>query len=242
MTTAQPRRRRHSPAVYRRRRTVLLVGVLLVIALIWLLIAQPWRGWASEQATADPGGSSDSQTQPDGAATELPVPEAPQPSPTPSVTPPVTPTASPSPSASSTVKATAKSCLATDLLVEAVTDQDTYGAGQNPKLSIRLTNQGADDCSLNVGTTTQAFTIMSGTDTWWRSTDCQSAPSDAIVLLAAGQTVSSVTPLTWDRTRSAVKTCADANRPSAPGGGASYHLSVSIGGVDSTDTKQFLLY
>ena len=96
---------------------------------------------------------------------------------------------------------------------------------------------------MNVGTATQVFTITSGSDTWWRSTDCQSEPSDMVVLLAAGQTVSSATPLVWDRTRSAVGTCAaDANRPKAPGGGASYHLAVEIGGIPSAQTRQLLLY
>ena len=84
--------------------------------------------------------------------------------------------------------------------------------------------------------------ITSGSDTWWRSTDCQSEPSDMVVLLTAGQTVSSASPLTWDRTRSAVGTCDDETRPRAPGGGASYHLAVEIGGVAATETTQFLLY
>ncbi|MNY65604.1 hypothetical protein D3C86_2028970 [compost metagenome] len=95
---------------------------------------------------------------------------------------------------------------------------------------------------MNVGTSAQSFTVTSGDDIWWRSTDCQSEPSDMIVLIGAGQTVSSAAPLTWDRTRSAVGTCADGNRPMAPGGGASYHLSVEIGGIASTEPKQFLLY
>jgi hypothetical protein len=126
--------------------------------------------------------------------------------------------------------------------VEAVADQPTYASGQNPQLSIRLTNNGTTDCTLNVGTSAQVFTITSGSDTWWRSTDCQSEPSDMVVLLAAGQTVASAAPLTWDRTRSSVDTCADPDRPRAPGGGASYHLAVEIGGIASTDSAQLLLY
>jgi hypothetical protein len=63
-----------------------------------------------------------------------------------------------------------------------------------------------------------------------------------VVLLAAGQTVASAAPLIWDRTRSAVGTCADADRPRAPGGGSSYHLAVEIGGIASTDSAQLLLY
>ena len=146
--------------------------------------------------------------------------------------------ASPSPSATPV----AEPCITRDVKVEAVTDQPTYASGQNPQLSIRLTNNGTTDCTLNVGTSAQVFTITSGSDTWWRSTDCQSEPSDMVVLLAAGQTVASAAPLTWDRTRSSVDTCADPDRPRAPGGGASYHLAVEIGGIASTDSAQLLLY
>ena len=108
---------------------------------------------------------------------------------------------------------------------------------------MRVTNNGSEDCGLNVGTTTQVFTITSGSDTWWRSTDCQTEPSDMVVLLAAGQTVTSAAPLTWDRTRSSVDTCGpDASRQAAPGGGATYRLDVEIGGISSLEPKQILLY
>ncbi|UUT36093.1 hypothetical protein [Microbacterium elymi] len=45
--------RRHSPAVYRRRRLlVLLVLLVIVVAVVWVLIAQPWRG-SAEQGNKD---------------------------------------------------------------------------------------------------------------------------------------------------------------------------------------------
>lgn len=232
-------RRRHSPAVYRRRRIVLLVGVILIGVAIWLFIAQPWRGAASGAENADTAPTQD-------AATSLPVPSSAETGEDDAATDDVaadeTATegadASPSPSATPV----AEPCIARDVKVEAVTDQPTYASGQNPQLSIRLTNSGSTDCTLNVGTSSQVFTITSGSDTWWRSTDCQSEPSDMVVLLAAGQTVASAAPLTWDRTRSSVSTCADADRPRAPGGGASYHLAVEIGGIASIDSAQLLLY
>lgn len=239
--TSSPPPRRPSPAVYRRRRLVVLLAVLVVVALVWLLIAQPWRGSAADGdgGTSAPPASSPSSS----AATSLPVPDGdaatPTPKPTPKPTATSTPTATPKPGA--TTPATA-ACKAADLLVEPVTDKESYTSGQKPKLSIALTNKGDSDCTLNVGTSTQKFVISSGGDTWWRSTDCQSTPSDQIVLLAAGQKVTSATPLVWDRTRSSVKSCNSANRPKAPGGGASYHLTVEIGGVSSDGSRQFLLY
>lgn len=235
--SGEPPRRRHSPAVYRRRRIVLLVALVAVVALVWLLIAQPWRGAAAENPAPKPSATR-------AAATDLPVPGTLTPSPTPTSTPTESADAAPEPTTSASPEATptAKPCVARDIAVEAVSDQDTYEPGQNPQLSITLTNNGATDCTLNVGTSGQALTIVSGTDVWWRSTDCQTEPSDMVVLLAAGQSVSSAAPLTWDRTRSSVGTCADADRQSAPGGGASYHLSVEIGGISSTQSKQILLY
>ena len=236
-----PSRRRHSAAVYRRRRIVLLaVVVLAVAAVVWLLVAQPWRGEAAQIAAPTPT-PTPSATQ--ATATDLPVPDtAETATPTPTPTNTADAAAEVEPTASPEATPTAKPCVARDVAVEAVSDQETYEPGQNPQLSITLTNNGAIDCTLNVGTSGQSFTIMSGSDIWWRSTDCQTEPSDMVVLLAAGQSVSSAAPLTWDRTRSAVGTCGDSDRQSAPGGGASYHLSVEIGGIASTQSAQILLY
>lgn len=225
-------RRRQSPAVYRRRRLVLLIAILAIAGVVWLLIAQPWRG----AATVGDDGAAPAQSQ--DAATDLPVPVSTTPAEGGETS--IEPEASASASAEASPAAPA--CVARDLTVEALSDQGVYGAGQNPQLSIKLTNNSDVDCTLNVGTSSQKFTITSGSDTWWRSTDCQSEPSDMVVLLAAGQTVQSASPLVWDRTRSDPATCADASRPVAPGGGASYHLSVEIGGVASTASAQLLLY
>ena len=216
---------------------MLLLVLIAVVAVVWVLIAQPWRGAAADQAESKP-----TPTQ----AVETEVTSTPSSSPTPSAAPApeqttdaaLEPSATPDPTATPA----AKPCVSRNVTVEALTDQDTYEAGQNPQLSIRLTNDGSEDCTLNVGTSGQSFTIMSGSDVWWRSTDCQTEPSDMVVLIAAGQSVTSAAPLTWDRTRSAVGTCDDPGRQSAPGGGASYHLSVEIGGIGSTQSKQMLLY
>ena len=218
---------------------MVLLALVAIAALVWVLIAQPWRGAAADQVEAQPASTR-------AVATDLPVPS----DSTPGATPSVTPTPAETPDAATDASATpdptatptAKPCVARDITVEPLTDQDTYEAGQNPQLSIRLTNNGSADCTLNVGTSGQAFTIVSGSDVWWRSTDCQTEPSDMVVLLAAGQSVSSAAPLTWDRTRSAVGTCDDADRQTAPGGGASYHLSAEIGGIASTQSTQMLLY
>ena len=214
---------RHSAAVYRRRRLVLLIGLILAVAVIgvsvWLLIARPWADGASAPA-------------PTSSATA---------SGTPSSTP-TTGTESPSPSPSAEQTPAIVACAVKDIEVTAVSDADTYAAGVTPQLSISLTNKGATDCTIDVGSTTQVFTVSSGSDVWWRSTDCQENPSSMIATLAAGTTVTSKDPVIWDRTRSSVETCAAENRQRAPGGGSSYHVEVSIGGFTSLSTKQILLY
>jgi hypothetical protein len=214
---------RQSAAVYRRRRLAVLLILILVLAAvgggIWLAIAQPWAAPAPASAPNGPTSSPDA-----GAPT---ADADPSPDPT------------PSPAASETPGIVA--CTAEDVSVVAVTDADTYPVGALPELSISLTNTSGKDCTMNVGSKTQKLTVTSGSDVWWRSTDCQSEPADMIVTLEAGKSVTSATPVVWDRTRSTPKTCDEKNRPRAPGGGASYHITVSIGGFDSEKAKQIIL-
>jgi len=222
--TDAPRRRRQSPAVYRRRRLAAALLALIVIGLVvWLVAAPPWRS----APTAD--------TAPAPVASDTAAPSASASAPT---TP--EPSATPSASPSSTASGGPTECTPADITVEALSDKTEYAQGENPQLSIRLTNTSANPCTMNVGTSAQSFTVTSGSDVWWRSTDCQSEPSDMVVTLAAGQTVTSSAPLAWDRTRSSVSSCGG-ERPFAPGGGATYHLSVSIGGIPSAGTASFIL-
>lgn len=212
---------RHSAAVYRRRRLALLIVVLLVLGLIgtgvWLAVAQPWN---AAGPTASP-------------TTAAPTPSADE-----SPTPKSSPTPTPTPDAEEGIAA----CTAKDVTVEALADAQSYAAGALPQLSIKLTNGSDADCTINVGSSTQKLTVSSGDDVWWRSTDCQQELSDMIVTLTAGQSVTSVQPVVWDRTRSSTDTCEQENRPRAPGGGASYHVNVSIGGFDAAQSRQIMLY
>lgn len=204
--------------MYRRRRLVVLLVLLLVVAIIAGLVLalwQPWRG-----ADAAPVPTTSTTASPIATPVETPTDAAPEP--VPSATDPAI-----------------AACTGSDITVLADTDKDSYAAGELPQLSITLSNTSQNPCLINVGTATQEFEIVSGSDTWWRSTDCQSESSDQVVQLAGGQTVSSVTPLVWDRTRSSVDTCTSA-RPQA--GAGTYQLRVSIAGITAADTKRFELY
>lgn len=207
--------------MYRRRRIVaLLLAAIVIAGIVWLVIAQPWRGLA--EILAQPG--------PTPTASASSAPPSPSASPTPT----------PSPTPSSTEPPKPQPCDPEVIDLQPVVHGETFET-KPVRVGMRLTNTGPVDCTLDVGTSKQRFVITSGTDTWWRSTDCQSEPSDMIVTLKAGQTVESAEPLTWDRTRSDVSTCGDENRPRAPGGGAAYHLSVELGDVKSATTVQFFL-
>jgi hypothetical protein len=154
-----------------------------------------------------------------------------------------TPETDVSSSASPTASATPGSgpaCKEGDIVVEALTDKDTYATGELPQLSLRITNMSDAACGVNVGTAAQVFTVKSGDDVYWTSTDCQVEPVDALVTLEAGQVVASTAPIAWDRTRSTPSTC-EGERPAAPSAGASYHLSTAVGGFVSEESKQFIL-
>ena len=92
-------------------------------------------------------------------------------------------------------------------------------AGELPKLSVSLTNTGTTSCTIDAGTAQQVFTITSGSEVYWKSTRLpERTRSDAQVLLQPGKTISSQTPITWDRTRSDPSTCqAGARRRCRPG-------------------------
>jgi hypothetical protein len=201
--------------VYWRRRLLVLVGLVAVIAIIVLIIVRP--GSSSSVGNSTPP-----------VVTGAPTTRA------------TTPTAPQDVAAEPLADGETAACDPANIQVTPVTDADTYAAGVNPQLSITLTNSGAADCSINVGTAQQVYTITSGAEQYWVSTDCQAEPSDMPTVIQAGATLTS-TPFAWDRTRSTPDTCDSTDRPQVPAAGASYHLDVSIGGFASTASKQFIL-
>ncbi|MBF4618161.1 hypothetical protein ITJ44_08765 [Clavibacter sp. VKM Ac-2873] len=215
---------RPSPAVYRRRRLMALLVVVAVIAVVVILVSNLGRGSAD---TAAPGATPSADAAPAGdsgaAAETAPAPD-------------------PSPSASAGTETNADgSCAAGQLTVTPVTDAASYKAGVLPKLSFTVTNTGMEPCTANLGTTTQVFTISSGSDVYWKSTDCQTGAADAEVELAA-RTPQTSSPFEWSRQRSSTTTCQEKQRPTVPAGGATYTLSVEVAGVKSAEPKSFLLY
>ena len=215
MSTNSAPARRQPPQVYRRRRLLVLLGVIAVVIAILLIIVRPGSSQGDE---------------PDAAGAT-----------TPSASPSATEAAAPTVIPTEPTAADGDACTEKNVTVEAVTDKSVYEAGEQPQLSVTITNTGKNVCVLNAGTNAQVFTITSGEEVYWLSTDCQAEPIDAEVSLTPGTPISSSVPIVWDRTRSSADTC-EGPREAVPAGGASYHLSVVVDGFESDPTKQFLLY
>jgi hypothetical protein len=152
-----------------------------------------------------------------------------------------TPTAStPKPTTTTAATNDADACDPADIELTAITDKGGYNAGELPLISMSITNTGSSACTINAGTDAQVYVITSGSDQIWSSRDCQTDPTPTETVLQPA-TPKSTTPFGWDRTRSSTDTCTG-DRPQVAAGGASYHLTVKLGEIESAATKQFLLY
>jgi hypothetical protein len=130
----------------------------------------------------------------------------------PTATPSLSAPASAEPEPSEAAPVDGAACVASQVAVEAMTDATVYAAAEQPQLTLTISNTGSNSCVIDVGTAAQVFTITSGKDVYWNSTDCQVDAASAEVTIEPGQTVSSSEPLVWDRTRSSADTC-DGERP-----------------------------
>jgi hypothetical protein len=131
-------------------------------------------------------------------------------------------------------------CDPAKVTVEASTDATSYDAGVNPVLSFTLKSLMTEPCVIDVGSDVQEYKITSGEELIWTSTDCQKDEVAATTLLTPGVPKAGP-PVTWDRTRSAPDTCETTREP-VIADGASYHLTVVVGDLTSTSTRQFQLY
>ncbi len=133
----------------------------------------------------------------------------------------------------------AGACDPARLVIEPVVDLASYQAGQQPQLSVQITNTGSAACTLAVEADQLVFSIVSGTDPIWTSTDCLTTPAFEVEL-QPGDPIGNA-PIAWDRTRSSADTCTT-SRPEVVAGGATYRLSVMLGTVESEIDAPFLLY
>ena len=185
--------RKPASPVYRRRR--LFVGAALL-----LVIAVAFGGFAAVSSVVNAGQSSSAG----GAA----------PSETETV-PAAGPEATPSPSATPT----GNGCEQNLLTVTAATDKAAYADGENPLLTLKVTNGNKVPCDVNIGTSQMEFLITSGSDRIFSSTDCQADATDLIKTIAPGTSETANFP--WQRNRT-VQGCAPIE--AKPGAGGAYYV------------------
>lgn len=116
-------------------------------------------------------------------------------------------------------------CDESGIKVVAGVDKPSYGADEEPILSLRVTNSGKASCDINVGTSQMEYVISSGNDTIFNSKNCQVEPSDLVKNLAPG--ASETAKFVWKVNRSAPG-CEKVD--AKPGrGGATYALVATLG-------------
>ncbi|RKR75690.1 hypothetical protein [Frondihabitans australicus] len=215
---------RPSRVYWRRRATAILVLVLVVVFIVIAVRSVAGSG-ATPVATASPTATPSTAptvTAPTSGATSAPAPTA-------------TATAGASGSGSSSDG----TCTASDITLKPIADKETYSSLEQPKISMSITNTSSSKCTIDLGSAEQVLTVTSGSETYWTSKDCQVNGTHQNVTMTAGQTLTTPS-ITWDRTRSSTSTCSS-TRSSVPAGGASYHLSVSVGSITSSTSALMIL-
>jgi len=185
--------RKPASTVYRRRR--LFVGAALL-----LVIAVAFGGLAAVSSVVNAGQSaSGGGAAPSGQE--------------------AAPAAGPETTASPSATPTGNGCEQNLVTVTATTDKASYTAGENPLLTLKVTNGNKVPCKVNIGTSQMEFLITSGSDRIFSSTDCQTDSTDLVKTIAPGQSETANFP--WQRNRT-VQGCAPIE--AKPGAGGAYYV------------------
>ncbi|WP_146239736.1 hypothetical protein [Curtobacterium sp. MCSS17_011] len=223
------------PVVYWRRRALVLGALLVVVLVVVLIVVGRGSGAtsaapsasASAGAGAGAGSRAGASSNGSGSGAESSRSAAPKPA------------ASASASASKPAAADGSTCTKDQIVLTPVLDKSAYGPTEDPKIAMSIKNSGTNSCHLDLGSAQQVLTISSGQEQYWSSKDCQTGGTNQDVTVKSGQTLT--TPaIAWDRTRSSTSTC-DSSRPAVTAGGASYHLQVAVGNLESKTSVQFIL-
>jgi hypothetical protein len=137
-------------------------------------------------------------------------------------------------------------CAADSILLEPIVAdsggaaQASFDTGINPFFGYRVTNIGSKDCSLDVGAKDTYYRVTSGEETIWTSENCdRTGLVSSVVNLKPNEPMSNALS-DWYRVKSSSTGCGAEQTP-VTAGGASYHLSVEVGGMVSKETSQFIL-
>ncbi|MBF4594837.1 hypothetical protein ITJ58_13835 [Curtobacterium flaccumfaciens] len=218
------------PVVYWRRRALVLGALLVVVLVVVLIVVGRGSGAtsaapsASASAGAGSGAGASSAGSAGSGSSRSAAPK---------------PAASASAAATKPAAADGSTCTKDQIVLTPVLDKSAYGPTEDPKIAMSIKNSGTNSCHLDLGSAQQVLTISSGQEQYWSSKDCQTGGTNQDVTIKSGQTLT--TPaIAWDRTRSSTSTC-DSSRPAVTAGGASYHLQVAVGNLESKTSVQFIL-
>jgi hypothetical protein len=188
--------------VYRRRR--LFVGAILLLVLS--LAVGGFVAISTAINGADP------------AATASKSPQQEKPGSTPPPSTQESAAATPSPSSG---------CDQKLVTVTAATDKAAYPAGENPLLTLKVTNGNSVPCEVNIGTSQMEYLVTSGSDRIFSSRDCQAESSDLVKTIAPGKSETANFP--WARNRSVEGCAAVAAQPA----GGTYVFTARLGNKTS---------
>lgn len=168
------------PSVYWRRRLLVAASVVVLVILLVLTAkavfsdggGKPAAGGAtgSHTTASAPAGSTGSSSTPSSAGGTSPNSAGLKTSPVQNQSSPVT---------GSTVKNTpvrAAKCLPAQLKVQAVVGQPTYKVGDEPVLTLQVTNAGPAPCVQDVGDPQIVLRVYNGASRVWGSHDCKTTP------------------------------------------------------------------
>ena len=203
------------PEVYRRRRLVVGVAALVLLALVVALVF-----WV----VALVRGAGDPAEQPDPAVTAESSASA---APSDAGSASANADAEPSESGSAEAEDLEGTCTEDQLTVVASADAQEYGPDENPIFELSITNDGDEACDTNVGTNQQVFTVTSGSDRIFATTDCQVDGTDQMMTLEPGQTETS--RFEWDK----VRTQPGCERSENELGAGTYRITVAMGAISS---------
>lgn len=202
-----------TPSVYRRRRLVLAVALLMVAALIAGVFALAGSAGSGSRRASDSQAASGATTP---AGPSMPAQQSAGAVATPSPTP---------------------SCNQNLVTVSGATDKVAYGPGENPMLTLKVTNGGTMPCEVNIGTSQMEFLVTSGADRIFSSRDCQARSEDLLKVLAPGASETANFP--WPRNRT-VEGCEPV--AAKPGAGGAYYIFTAKLGSKASPKAVFQLY
>jgi hypothetical protein len=210
------------PSVYWRRRFVLLASLVAVVVLIVLtarVVLSDDPGTSSAAGTGGPSSQSVPSSTPSGSpsTSKKPSPTTSSSQTKASTSPPATKTTTPPP----------KSCPSSSLTLAAVTNHPKYSVGDQPEVSIQVTNKGTVSCIVDLADPQIVMRVYNGESRVWGSHDCKIEPGVDNRTLMAGTSVR--VSIVWSGLSSQPKCAGSRERV----GAGTYTLYASLAGHEA---------